>query len=365
MTSCLSEHIQSNLSPEEQVRYGRHILLPEVGEAGQKKLKAARILIIGLGGLGSPVALYLAATGIGTLGLVDADTVDLSNLHRQILYGTDEVGKPKTKAAMERLIATNPNLKCHPYPEKFTTANAAALLSDYDIVVDGTDNFTAHYLINDACILHGKPLVYASLSRFDGMVATVMPRQSACYRCLYPSPPPAHFIPNCAEAGVLGVLPGMVGMMQATEVVKLILGIGTTLAGRIMLVDGLNAGFKEITVPKDPHCPICGEKPTMTTLTTTNNMPEITADQLKKEMASANPPFLLDVRNQDEFDERRIDNSALIPLPELAARFGELDPARDIVVHCRLGGRSAKAIQFLQSKGFTKLRNLVGGIEAY
>lgn len=355
------------LSPEERSRYARHILLPEVGETGQMKLKAARVLIVGLGGLGSPVALYLAASGVGTLGLVDADTVDLSNMHRQVLYGTGDIGRAKTEAAQQRLIAANPDATYVAYTEKFTADNAKSLLADYDIIVDGSDNFKTHYLINDACVLYKKPLVYASLSRFEGMVSTVMPGQSACYRCLYPSAPPADFAPNCAEAGVLGVLPGMVGMIQATEVVKLILGIGTTLANRILLIDGFNTGYKDISVSKDPTCPICGETPAMTTLA--NNapapIPTITAEELKKEMASANPPFLLDVRNQDEFDERRIEGSRLIPLPVLEQRFSELDPGRDIVVHCKSGGRSARAIQFLQTKGFTKLRNLVGGIMAY
>lgn len=367
MNSCLTTPHISPLAADEKSRYARHLLLPEVGEAGQQKLKAARVLIIGLGGLGSPVALYLAAAGVGTLGLVDADKVDVSNMHRQILYGTEDIGHAKTEAANARLTATNPHTHIITHSEKFTAANAEKLLSGYDMVVDGTDNFTAHYLINDACVMLGKPLIYASLSRFEGMVAMVQPRQSACYRCLYPSPPPAHFVPNCAEAGVLGVLPGLVGMLQATEVIKHILGIGTSLAGRLLLVDGLNTRFKDISVTRDPSCLVCGERPTMTNLETDQPMPiaEITADQLKKEMASSHPPFLLDVRNQDEFDERRIEGSHLIPLPVLAQRFGELDPGRDMVVHCRLGGRSAKAIEFLQSKGFTKLRNLVGGIEAY
>lgn len=363
MNSCQTK---TNLISEEKSRYARQMLLPQVGEAGQQKLKAARVLVIGLGGLGSPVVLYLAAAGVGTLGLVDADTVDLSNMHRQILYRTDDIGHKKTEAARGKLQATNPHAHYVTHTEKFTAANAERLLRDYDIVVDGTDNFTAHYLINDACVMFGKPLVYASLSRFEGMVATVLPRQSACYRCLYPSPPPPDLIPNCAEAGVLGTLPGFVGTLQANEVMKLILGIGTSLAGRLLLVDGLTTTFKDIAIAHNPACPVCGEKPTMTNLApNTPAIPEITAEQLKKEMASSNPPFLLDVRNQDEFNERRIEGSHLIPLPVLAERFGELDPSVDMVVHCRLGGRSAKAIQFLQSKGFTKLRNLVGGIEAY
>lgn len=363
------------LSPDERKRYARHLLLPEVGEAGQRKLKAARVLIIGLGGLGSPVALYLAAAGIGTLGLVDADAVDPSNMHRQILYGTGDIGCAKTEAARRRLTEANPHIACVAHAEKFTAANAKTLLDGYDIVVDGTDNFAAHYLINDACVMYGKPLVYGSVSRFEGQAGTVLPRQSACYRCLYPLPPPPDFIPSCAEAGVLGVVPGLVGMAQAAEVVKLVLGIGVPLAGRVLLIDGLNAGFKEIFVEQDTSCPACGKKP-MTKLNETNAacatgpsrteaVPEITAEQLKKEMASAHPPFLLDVRNQDEFDERCIEGSVLIPLPVLEQRYGELDPKRVMVVHCHLGGRSARAIKFLQSKGFTKLRNLVGGIEAY
>ena len=351
------------LTAEEQTRYARHIRLPLVGEEGQRKLKAARVLVIGLGGLGSPAALYLTAAGVGTLGLVDADHVDLSNLQRQILYATSDVGRPKTEAARDRLRAANPNVNFVLHSEKFTAVNAEKLLAGYDIIIDGTDNFAAHYLINDACVLFGKPLVHASLSQFDGMVGTVLPKKSACYRCLYPSPPPPDKAPNCADAGVLGVLPGLAGTLQAMEAVKLILGIGKTLAGGVLLINGLDATFRDITVPRDPSCPACGEKP-MTNLNA-NTIAEISADQLKKEMASANPPFLLDVRNQDEFDQRRIENSVLIPLPVLAQRYTELDPNRDMVVHCHLGGRSARAIQFLQTKGFTKLRNLVGGIEAY
>jgi len=356
----------SPLPPPEQQRYARHVLLPEVGVEGQQKLKAARVLIVGLGGLGSPIALYLAAAGVGTLGLVDADAVDLSNMHRQILYGTDDIGHAKVEAAQQRLQATNPHVTSVAHRETFSTANAKGLIDTYDIIVDGTDNFAAHYLMNDACVLYNKPLVYGSVSRFTGQVGVVVPRRSACYRCLYPAPPPPDFIPSCAEAGVLGVIPGLVGMIQATEVVKLILNIGTPLTNRVMLIDGLNAGFKEIAVIQDPTCPSCGTKP-MTNLTATNAacaapIQEITAEELRREMASAAPPFLLDVRNQDEFDERRIDASHLIPLPVLADRFTELDPSRDIVVHCRSGMRSARAIQFLQSKGFTRLRNLAGGL---
>lgn len=353
------------LTQDERKRYARHLLLPDVGDMGQLKLKAARVLLIGLGGLGSPIALYLAAAGVGTLGLVDADDVDLSNLQRQIMYGTADIGRPKTEAAMGRLRDINPHVNLIPHAEKFTAANAARLLQDYDIIVDGTDNFSSHYLINDSCVKAQKILVYGSVARFDGMVATVVPQHSACYRCLYPTPPPPDLIPNCAEAGVLGVVPGLIGMLQATEVVKLILGIGAPLTGRVMLVDSLATGFREITVPRDPACPACGSNPSPQKTETHMTIAEITAEQLKAEMASGSSPFILDVRNQDEFDECRIEGSHLIPLPVLAARFGELDPACDMVVHCKLGGRSAKAIQFLQSKGFTKLRNLAGGMEAY
>lgn len=363
MSACKSRPAPS--AQDSAQRYARHLSLPEVGETGQRKLGGARVLIIGLGGLGSPAALYLAAAGVGTLGLMDADTVDVSNLQRQILYGTGDVGHAKTGRAAARLHDLNPTLTFHEYAEKFSAANAEKILHDYDLVIDGTDNFSAHYLINDACVLYGKPLIYASLSRFQGMVSMVTPKQTACYRCLYPEPPPPDFTPNCAEAGVLGVLPGIAGTLQATEAVKYILGIGQSLAGRILLIDGLATTFKDITIAREPSCPVCGDKPAMTTLHAAPAIAEISPEALKKEMASANPPFLLDVRNPDEFAERRIDGSHLIPLPELAARFGELDPSRDMVVHCKLGGRSAKAIQFLQTKGFTKLRNLVGGIEAY
>jgi molybdopterin/thiamine biosynthesis adenylyltransferase/rhodanese-related sulfurtransferase len=363
----------TSLSAEERSRYARHMLLPEVGEDGQRALKAARVLIVGLGGLGSPVALYLAAAGIGRLGLVDADKVDLSNLHRQILYGADDLGRAKAEAARQRLSNTNPHVACVAHAETFTAANAKGLCDAYDIVVDGTDNFAAHYLINDSCVSFGKSLVYGSVSRFKGQVAVVAPRQGPCYRCLYPAPPPPEFIPSCAEAGVLGTVPGLVGMIQANEVLKLILNIGKPLIGRILLIDGLSATFKEIQVTQDPSCPSCGDKPTITKPGDTGtvcaapppNVPEITAEELRTELASKAPPFILDVRNQDEYAQKRIEGSYLIPLPVLAERFAELDPSREIVVHCRSGGRSARAINFLQTKGFTKLRNLVGGIEGY
>jgi molybdopterin/thiamine biosynthesis adenylyltransferase/rhodanese-related sulfurtransferase len=360
-----------SLSAEERSRYARHLLLPEVGEDGQRALKAARVLIVGLGGLGSPVALYLAAAGVGRLGLVDADKVDLSNMHRQILYGADDLGRAKVEAARQRLSNANPHVACIAHAEKFTAANAKDLLEGYDIIVDGTDNFAAHYLINDACVLFGKTLVYGSVSRFEGQVAVVAPRRGPCYRCLYPAPPPPDFIPSCAEAGVLGAVPGLVGMIQAGEVLKLILNIGKPLIGRVLLIDGLNATFREIKVTQDPSCPSCGDKPTITKPGDTgaaprpSHVPEITAEELRKELSSKAPPFILDVRNQDEYNQQRIEGSHLIPLPVLAERFAELDPSRDIVVHCHSGGRSARAINFLQTKGFTKLRNLVGGIEGY
>ena len=362
----------SFLADNERARYARHLLLPEVGSSGQLALKSAKVLMIGMGGLGSPIALYLAAAGVGTLGLVDADNVDVSNMHRQILYGSNDIDLPKTAAAAARLTATNPHTRCVEHREFLIAANAESLLANYDLVIDGTDNFAAHYLINDACVLFKKPLIYASVARFNGYVSMMIPHNGPCYRCLYPTPPPPDFIPSCAESGVLGPLPGLVGLIQATEALKFILKIGAPLTGRLLMVDALSMQFKEMTMSKDPACPTCGDAPTITALHDSSapgcaapSADTITADQLRREMASPTPPFLLDVRNQDEFDEQHINGSHLIPLPVLPQRLAELDPTRDMVVHCRSGMRSAKAIAFLREQGFTRLRNLTGGIVAY
>lgn len=357
----------ADLSDEEACRYARQTVLAEVGEQGQARLKSARVLIIGIGGLGCPAALYLAAAGIGTLGLMDADAVDLSNLQRQIIYTADDIGKPKVEAAGARLLAMNSHVDIRVHPEKFSAENAARILADYDVVLDGTDNFEAHYLINDACVMARKPLVWGNVERFAGQVGTVLPHQSACYRCLYPAAPPPGVAPACDELGVLGPMPGIIGTIQAMEVLKLILQIGEPLDGRVLRMDALSSGFKEIKMNNDPNCTSCGSH-AHTKLTATETvcaLPEVTADELRALMASAHPPTLIDVRNPDEHAASSIPGARLIPLPELANRLGELNSADDIILHCKLGGRSAKALNLLKSNGFTHVRHLRGGITAY
>src|SRR6516164_8568384 len=322
------------LSPQEVARYSRHLIMPEVGMDGQKRLKAASVLLIGAGGLGSPLGLYLAAAGVGRIGLVDFDVVDYSNLQRQVLHGTPDVGRPKLQSARDRLAAINPEVQIDLYETRLTSANALSLFAPYDIIIDGTDNFPTRYLVNDACVLLDKPNVYGSIFRFDGQASVFWPPHGPCYRCLYPEPPPPGEVPSCAEGGVLGILPGLIGCIQATEAVKLILGKGEPLIGRLLLYDALAMSFREFKVRRNPKCPVCGDRPSIT--------------------------MLIDY---EQFCGVR--GSTLLPLPQLPQRHAELDRGREMVVHCKSGMRSAKAIQFLRQQGFDKVKNLQGGILAW
>ena len=371
------------LSNAEYLRYSRHLIMPEVALDGQKRLKAASVLCIGTGGLGSPLALYLAAAGVGRIGLVDFDVVDVTNLQRQVLHGTKDVGRPKTESAKETLSDINPGIVIDLYDEMLTSENALRLFAPYDIIVDGTDNFPTRYLVNDACVLLGKPNVYGSIFRFDGQATVFWAEKGPCYRCLYPEPPPPGLVPSCAEGGVLGVLPGTVGCIQATEAIKLILGTGEPLIGRLLLFDALAMRFKELKLRKDPQCPICGENPTVTELIdyeefcgvgrgneaaaaeTSAPMAEITATELKAKLDRGDDFTLVDVREPHEFAIGRIPGSKLIPLGQIEERAGELDPNQEIVLHCKLGGRSASALEALQAKGFKRLINVKGGITAW
>ena len=354
-----------DLSAQERQRYSRHILLPEIGEAGQQRLKAARVLCIGAGGLGSPALLYLAAAGVGTIGLVDFDAVDFTNLQRQIVHDTAAVGRSKVESARERIAALNPGVRVQTYNAPFSIANAKSLLDAFDLVVDGTDNFPARYLVNDACVLYGKPNVWGSIFRFEGQAAVFAAPGGPCYRCLHPEPPPADLIPNCADAGVLGVLPGVIGTIQATEALKLILGIGEPLAGKLLLFDALKMRFRELTLPKDPDCPICGTHPAITELGDTGAFclaHDMTPVELKARIDAGNAPVILDVREPHEIAICRIPGSVTIPLGELPQRLGELDAAAETVVHCKSGVRSARAVGLLREAGFADARNLAGGI---
>ena len=368
------------LAPKEVARYSRHLIMPEVGMDGQRRLKASSVLLIGAGGLGSPLGLYLAAAGVGRLGLVDFDVVDFSNLQRQVLHGTDDVGRPKLHSARDRLRAINPEVQLDLHETWLTSANALDILRPYDIIIDGTDNFQTRYLVNDACVLLKKPNVYGSIFRFDGQASVVHPPAGPCYRCLYPEPPPPGEVPSCAEGGVLGILPGLIGCIQATEAVKLIIGQGEPLIGRLLLYDALAMRFQEFKVRRNPRCPMCGDKPTIHALIDYDQFcgvrgqeapapaateGDITAKDLFRLVDAGNPPFILDVRNPEEFQICRSPGSTLLPLPELPKRFAELDKGREMVVHCKSGMRSAKAIAFLRQQGFTKLRNLKGGILAW
>jgi molybdopterin/thiamine biosynthesis adenylyltransferase/rhodanese-related sulfurtransferase len=368
------------LSPQEIARYSRHLIMPEVGMDGQKKLKAASVLLIGAGGLGSPLGLYLAAAGIGRIGLVDFDVVDFSNLQRQILHGTGDVGRPKLQSAREKLSAINPEVKLDLYETRLTAANALDIFRPYDIIIDGTDNFSTRYLVNDACVLLGKPNVYGSIFRFDGQASVFAPPRGPCYRCLYPEPPPPGEVPSCAEGGVLGILPGLVGCIQATEAIKLILGKGSPLIGRLLLYDALQMRFQEFKIRRNPRCPMCGDQPTIKALIDYDQFcgvrgqeapapadatGEITVEELDRRLKKGDKVFILDVRNLEEYQICKIAGSTLLPLPSLPQRVGELDKSREMVVHCKSGMRSAKAIQFLRQHGFTKLKNLKGGIMAW
>ncbi len=366
----------SSLTSEERARYARHLIMPEVTLAGQERLKAARVLCIGAGGLGSPAALYLAAAGVGTLGLVDADEVELSNLQRQLLHGTSDVGRAKIDSALGRLREINPHVQTVPHRCRFTAENAEEILAGYDLVVDGSDNFPTRYLSNDVSVFARKPNVYGSVFRFDGQTTVFAPHLGGpCYRCLFPEPPPAGTVPNCAEAGVLGVLPGIIGTLQAIEAIKLILGLGESLVGRLLHFDALKMKFRTFNLRRDPQCPVCGEQPTITApidyeafcdmTTPTNDVPEITVQELQ-EMREAQKDFvLLDVREPHEYELARIEGAQLIPLGELPARLEEVERGKELVVHCHGGVRSAHAVQLLQQAGFNRARNLAGGIDAW
>jgi adenylyltransferase/sulfurtransferase len=367
-----------DLSPAEIRHYSRHLILPEIGTLGQRKLKAAKVLMIGTGGLGSPLGLYLAAAGVGTLGLVDFDVVDESNLHRQVLFGRTSVGKAKTQAATERLRDVNPHIKVIPYETRLDSSNALELFKDYDVIVDGTDNFPTRYLVNDACVLLGKPNVYGSIFRFEGQVSVFWGAKGPCYRCLFPEPPPPGLVPSCAEGGVLGVLPGIIGSLQANEVIKLIAGAGDPLIGRLVLFDALKLKFRELKLRKSPDCPICSDHPTQHELIDYQQFCgidphadaveaafEISTPELKSWLDEGRPVTVLDVRNPQEWEICRLDGAKLIPLPELQDRLGELDPADTIVVHCHHGPRSSRAVNFLRQMGFSRAINLAGGIDSW
>jgi adenylyltransferase/sulfurtransferase len=368
----------SALTNDEYKRYSRHLIMPEVGLEGQLKLKAAKVLCIGAGGLGSPVAMYLAAAGVGTLGIVDFDTVDFSNLQRQILHGTPDVGRPKLASAKDRLNALNPNVNVETYETALTSENALKLFEPYDVIVDGTDNFPTRYLVNDACVLLGKPNAYGSIFRFEGQASVFAMKEGPCYRCLYPEPPPPGLVPSCAEGGVLGVLPGLVGVIQATEAIKLILGIGEPLIGRFLIVDALRMKFRELKLRKDPDCPVCGTRPTVTKLidyeqfcgvrpaapepVSANPATEITSTELKQRLDRGDKLVVVDVREPHEYQINRIPGSLLMPLGDVPKRYNELDPDAEIVTQCKSGVRSGKAADFLRSVGFRKVLNLRGGI---
>jgi len=367
------------LSNEEIARYSRHLIMPEVALDGQKKLKQARVLTIGAGGLGAPLAMYLAAAGVGTLGIVDFDVVDESNLQRQIIHGTSDIGRPKMESAHDRINDINPNVHVEAYEEALSSENALEIFKDFDVIVDGTDNFPTRYLVNDACVLTGKPNVYGSIFRFEGQASVFWAKEGPCYRCLYPEPPPPGLVPSCAEGGVLGILPGAIGTIQATETVKLILGIGEPLVGRLLLYDALGMSFREMKLRKDPNCPVCGENPSVTELidyqefcgipqanaqATADEVPEITVQELKKRLDNSENLSVLDVREPHEYEVANI-GARLIPLNELPERLAELDRDAPLAVHCKTGGRSARAVKLLQETGFQNAFNVEGGITAW
>ena len=362
-------------------RYARHLILPEVGMEGQQKLKAARVLCVGAGGLGSPLALYLTAAGVGTLGLVDFDVVDASNLQRQIIHSTKDVGRKKLDSAEERLLALNPSLHLIKHDVMLSSANALDILKDYDIVADGTDNFPTRYLVNDACVLLGKPNVYGSIFRFEGQASVFATREGPCYRCIYPEPPPPGMVPSCAEGGVLGILPGLVGVIQATEAIKLILSQGEPLISRLLLVDALTMRFRELKLKKNADCPVCGTHPTVTQLidyqqfcgiapssiketSLKNGIPQITVHELKQRLDSGEDIFILDVREPFEYQIANI-GGTLIPLAQVPQRLNEIDRNREIVVQCKSGGRSQRIAEFLAQQGYPNVKNLAGGILAW
>ncbi len=366
------------LTNDEIKRYSRHLIMPEVGVDGQRKLKAGSVLCIGAGGLGSPAAMYLAAAGVGRLGLVDFDVVDFSNLQRQILHGTPDVGRSKLASARDRLHSLNPEIQIDTYETALSSQNALKLFEPYDVIVDGTDNFPTRYLVNDACVLLGKPNAYGSIFRFEGQASVFATKDGPCYRCLYPEPPPPGLVPSCAEGGVLGVLPGIIGVIQATETLKLILGVGEPLIGRFLIFDALRMKFRELKLRKDPDCPVCGTHPTVKQLidydqfcgiapaapepVAVNSATEITSVELKKRLDNGEDLRILDVREPNEYQINRIPGTVLIPLGDVPKRYNELDPDKELIVHCKSGVRSAKAADFLRSVGFRRVLNLKGGI---
>jgi adenylyltransferase/sulfurtransferase len=368
------------LTNDEVKRYSRHLIMPEVGVEGQLKLKAGSVLCIGAGGLGSPAALYLAAAGVGRIGIVDFDVVDFSNLQRQIIHGTPDVGRSKLASAKDRLLGLNPLIEIETYETALSSKNALDLFKPYDVILDGTDNFPTRYLVNDACVILGKPNTYGSIFRFEGQASVFATKDGPCYRCLYPEPPPPGLVPSCAEGGVLGVLPGVIGTIQATEAVKLIMGIGEPLIGRFLIYDALRMKFRELKLKKDPDCPVCGTHPTITELidyeqfcgvapapepamtAQESNETEIDVKELKRKMDAKEDFYLLDVREPNEFKIGRIPGSTLIPLGEVPQRFQEIPKDKEVVVHCKMGGRSAKAAAFLRQQGFKSVKNLKGGI---
>ncbi len=378
-SSKLETMEEVQLSHEEIKRYGRHLIMPEVGLDGQKNLKAASVLLVGAGGLGSPLALYLAAAGIGTIGLVDYDVVEYSNLQRQVLHSTQDVGRPKLLSARERIHGINPHVDVRTHETQLTSENALEILKDYDVIVDGTDNFPTRYLVNDACVLLKKPNVYGSIFRFEGQASVFYAEEGPCYRCLYSEPPPPGLVPSCAEGGVLGILPGIIGTIQAAETIKLILGIGEPLIGKLLLLDVLKMQFRELKLRKNPECLICGEHPTIQKLIdyeafcgitpqpengTEQNKFEISTSALKEQLDRGTDVFILDVREPHEYEIVNM-GGYLIPLNDLPKRVHELDSSRDIVVHCHHGPRSTRAVAFLQQMGFQKVKNLVGGIDQW
>jgi sulfur-carrier protein adenylyltransferase/sulfurtransferase len=374
----------TGLGPGETLRYARHLILPEVGPSGQARLKRSRVLVVGAGGLGSPVALYLSAAGVGTLGLVDFDIVDPSNLQRQIIHGTSDVGRPKLASAGERIAEVNPHVVVEPFPVRIDSTNALDILRDFDVVVDGTDNFPSRYLLNDACVLLGKPYVYGSVYRFEGQNSVFATPDGPCYRCLFAEPPPPGLVPSCAEGGVLGVLPGIVGTIQATETIKLLLGIGESLAGRLLIFDAMRMRFRELALRKDPGCPACGDSPSITglidyerfcglgTTTTeeegmTSGERDVTVTELKESLDRGDEITLIDVREPYEWEIGNLGpyGARIIPLGDIPERFGEIDPTGDVVVYCRSGARSGRVAEFLREQGYSRVRNLEGGILAW
>jgi adenylyltransferase/sulfurtransferase len=381
MATTITPAALPELTTDDLQRYSRHLLLPEVGEEGQRRLKAARVLCVGTGGLGSPLALYLAAAGVGTLGLVDFDVVDASNLQRQIIHATADIGRKKLDSAAEKLKALNPALNVVKHETMLTSANALGILKDYDVIADGTDNFPTRYLVNDACVLLGKPNAYGSIFRFEGQASVFAAENGPCYRCLYPEPPPPGLVPSCAEGGVLGILPGLVGVIQATETIKLILGKGEPLIGRLLLVDALNMRFRELKLRKNPECPVCGEHPTVTKLidyeqfcgiapaskeeqAVKNGIPQMSVKELKRRMDAGDDVFVLDVREPFEYQIANI-GGTLIPQNSVPQRLAEIDRNREIVVQCKSGARSQRISEFLKQAGYENVSNLAGGILAW